>query len=116
LFPSQSIAEGITKDFSESSNILLRLRVFHPIVSVLGGFYLIFLAGWLKKMKSDVRGVVFWSKMTTVLVVVQFFFGALTLFLLAPIVMQVGHLLLAELIWISNVLLTANFLRRDSLE
>ncbi len=112
LFPSNSIGEGIAKDFSESSNILLRLRVFHPVVSVLAGAYLIFLAGRLKKMRSDVPEVVYWSKGMIILVLVQIGFGTLTLLLLGPIVMQVGHLLLADLIWISNVLLSANFLAR----
>jgi heme A synthase len=37
-------------------------------------------------------------------------FGAATLFTLAPIVMQLGHLLLADAIWISYVILCASFL------
>jgi cytochrome c oxidase assembly protein subunit 15/protoheme IX farnesyltransferase len=47
-------------------------------------------------------------------VLAQIVFGSLTLFMLAPIVMQIGHLLLADAIWISYVLMAANFLsRRD---
>ena len=34
LFPSQSIAEGIAKDLSATSNLILRLRVSHPIISI----------------------------------------------------------------------------------
>jgi cytochrome c oxidase assembly protein subunit 15/protoheme IX farnesyltransferase len=47
------------------------------------------------------------------LVLAQIAFGSATLFMLAPIVMQVGHLLLADSIWISYVLLAANFLSAE---
>ena len=48
LFPSETLAEGISQDFSAGSNMLLRLRVSHPILSILTGVYLVFLAGWLR--------------------------------------------------------------------
>ena len=50
LFPSETLSEGIAKDFSATSNILLRLRVSHPILSVSVGVYLIFLASWIKNI------------------------------------------------------------------
>jgi heme A synthase len=43
----------------------------------------------------------------------QLAFGALTLLTLAPIVMQLGHLLLADLIWISFVLMSVNVLAEE---
>ncbi|HMS42879.1 MAG TPA: COX15/CtaA family protein [Pyrinomonadaceae bacterium] len=115
LFPSQSLSEGIAKDFSASSHYLLRLRLSHPIVSILTSVYLIFLAGWLRKKSEKNPSVVRWSNILSVLILVQIAFGAATLLMLAPIVMQLGHLLLADLIWISFVLLTANFLQKDFL-
>ncbi|HVE58059.1 MAG TPA: COX15/CtaA family protein, partial [Pyrinomonadaceae bacterium] len=33
IFPSETLTEGITKDFSATSNVLLRLRISHPIFS-----------------------------------------------------------------------------------
>jgi heme A synthase len=39
--------------------------------------------------------------------------GAATLLMLSPIVMQLLHLLLADLVWIAFVLTTAAFLSRD---
>ena len=110
LFPSASLSEGISKDFSAASNILLRLRVAHPILSILLGVYLIFLTGWLKNARAASAAVGRWSGFLTLLVVVQLAFGGLTLLMLAPILMQVGHLLLADLIWVVLVLLTASFL------
>jgi heme a synthase len=110
LFPSESLAAGFAQDFSGASNILVRLRVSHPILSILTGVYLLFLAGWLRAWAKDDAAVNRWSNVLSILVLVQLAFGAATLFTLAPIVMQLGHLLLADLLWISFVLLAANFL------
>ena len=113
LFPSETLAEGIAKDFSATSNILLRLRISHPILSVLVSVYLIFLASWLKMKFSSLAGVRRWSNTLSILIIIQIAFGSLTLLTLAPIVMQLGHLLLADLIWISFVLMNANILAED---
>lgn len=110
LFPSTSLSEGIAKDFSETSHILLRLRISHPILSIFVSIYLIFFAGWLRKESKNSPLIVRWSNIFNILVLTQIGFGALTLLTLAPIVMQLGHLLLADAIWIALVLLTANFL------
>ena len=110
IFPSESLTEGITKDFSTTSNILLRLRVSHPILSILTSVYLIFLAGWLRKKAENNPSVVRWSNVLSILILLQIGFGALTLLTLAPILMQLGHLLLADLIWIAFVLMSANIL------
>ena len=110
IFPSETLTEGIAKDFSAASNILLRLRVSHPILSILTSVYLIFLAGWLRKKSVNNLLVVRWSNVLSLLILLQIGFGALTLLTLAPIFMQLGHLLLADAVWISFVLLTANFL------
>jgi heme A synthase len=113
LFPSSSLAEGIARDFSSSSNILLKLRVSHPILSIATSVYLVFLAGWLSALSGRVGKVKRSSTILTVIVIAQVAFGAVTLLTMAPILMQVGHLLLADLIWISFILLSANFLSRE---
>lgn len=112
LFPSATLTEGIARDFSAGSNILLKLRISHPILSILTSIYLIFLAGWLSAWSGREEKVKRSSNILTVIVIAQVAFGSLTLLTLAPIVMQVGHLLLADLLWISFVLLSANFLSR----
>ena len=110
LFPSQSISEGIAKDFSESSDLILRLRLSHPVLSILTSVYIIFIAGWLKALVPDDADTAWWSKVVSILVMVQVAFGGATLLSLGPIVMQLGHLLLADLVWISFVLLVASYL------
>lgn len=116
IFPSETLTEGITKDFSATSNILLRLRVSHPILSVLTSVYLIFLAGWLRKKSKNNALVGRWSNVLSILILVQIGFGALTLLTLAPILMQLGHLFLVDAIWISFVLLTASCLAETEVE
>lgn len=108
LFPSESLAEGVAKDFSPTSNLILRLRLSHPILSILTSVYLIFLAGWLKA-KANSPKVTWWSNAVSLLVIGQVIFGGATLLTLGPIVMQLGHLLLADAVWIAFVLLVANF-------
>jgi heme A synthase len=49
-----------------------------------------------------------------VLIGVQLAFGSLTLLTLAPIVMQLGHLLLADAVWIVFVLMAANVLAEET--
>lgn len=110
LFPSGTIAEGLAKDFAASSHILLRLRLGHPVIAVMTGVYVIFLAGWLRKRAEGQSDVKRWSDILFVLVLVQLASGAATLLMLSPIVMQLLHLLLADLVWIAFVLTTAAFL------
>jgi heme A synthase len=113
LFPAISLTEGLRQDFSETSHILLRLRISHPILSVAVGVFLIFLAGWFKSKQKENIWVNRWANALIILVFVQFASGALTLLTLAPIVMQLVHLLLADAVWIAFVLMTANVLAAD---
>lgn len=110
IFPSGTLAEGLAQDLSSTSNVLLRLRLLHPITAILTSVFLIFLTGWLAKERADHSEVIRWSKILSILVLAQMAFGSVTLLMLAPIVMQLGHLLLADLTWISYVLFSAGFL------
>ena len=113
LFPSETLTEGIAKDFSATSNILLRLRISHPILSIMTSVFLIFLAGWLRKESNGNFWVTRFSNLLSILILIQIAFGAMTLLTLAPILMQLGHLFLADAVWISFVLLSANFLAEN---
>ena len=113
LFPSDTLMEGVTKDFASSSDILLRLRVSHPLLAIFTSVYLLFLSGWVRKASDGDATVARWSNVLSVLVLIQLAFGAATFLTLGPIVMQVGHLLLADLVWISFVLMSANYLSSD---
>jgi len=113
LFPANSILEGIQQDFSSASHGLLRLRISHPILSIGVGVFLVFMAGRLKSQSKATRWTKFFGNALIFLLIIQVIFGALTLLTLAPILMQVGHLLLADLIWISFILMSASFLSKS---
>lgn len=114
LFPSVTLTEAIAKDFSATSHILLRLRLLHPITAILTSVFLVFLTGWLAKERANDLKVTRWSNILSVLVLLQIGFGSLTLLMLAPIVMQLGHLLFADAIWISFVVFAAAFLSNSA--
>lgn len=114
LFPAETLAAGVQQDFSPTSNMLLRLRLLHPISSILTAVLLIFTAGWLRRKSGDDKGVTRWSNVLSIVVLCQIAFGAATLLMLAPIVMQIGHLFLADAIWVSFVLFASNFLSSKS--
>ena len=109
LFPSASVVEGVARDFDPNSHLLLRLRILHPILSIFTAVFLLFFSAFMRKNSAGSADVAKWAKALTILIVVQVAFGAATLLSLGPIVMQLGHLLLADLVWIAFVLLCASY-------
>jgi heme A synthase len=106
LFPPQTLAEGIQRDFSPNAHFLEQLRVWHPVIAVIAGMYVVFLAlvtGMLRTERSIRR--LCWS--LGGLFLVQLLAGLINLLLLAPVWMQIIHLLLADLVWVALVLLSA---------
>jgi heme A synthase len=110
LFPAGTLSEGIASDFSPTSHSILRLRLLHPLSAILTSVFLIFLASWIAKETGSKKGTVRWSNILSLLILVQLAFGSATLLTLAPIVMQLGHLLLADAIWIAYVFFAINVL------
>ncbi len=113
LFPVKNLSEGFAQDFSETSHILLRLRILHPIFSVSLAVYLFFMATWFKKISPDSFRTTMWASVLQGLILLQMIVGGLTLVTLAPIVMQIIHLLLADFVWISLMLMAANFFTQN---
>ena len=107
LFPAGSLSEGIRQDFSSTAHILVRLRVWHPIIAIGVGFYLLFLAG-VMGLASDHPPLKRNAVIVIALVFVQWLAGLVNVLMLAPVWMQLVHLLLADIVWISWVLLAAN--------
>ena len=105
VFPVGSLAAGMRQDMATSANFLLRLRIFHPALAILGGGFCI--AAAIRVMRSTPHPLAI-SIATAVmlLTLTQLGFGAMNLALLTPVWMQITHLLLADLVWLSLVLLT----------
>jgi heme a synthase len=93
LYPASSLAGGFASELSGSAPVLLRLRVIHPAIALAAAIYLIAAAG----LRRGGRAVL-------VLVFVQLAAGIVNWVLLAPIWMQIVHLLIADLLWIALVI------------
>jgi heme a synthase len=104
LFPASSLAEGMRQDASAAASFLVRLRIVHPVLAVLAAGYFAWVA--IKALRSKPDGVVARIALFVLVVTLaQLGAGAINLALLAPIGMQILHLFLADLVWISLVLL-----------
>jgi heme a synthase len=110
LFPATSLAQGFHQDFSGAANFLLRLRVLHPAFAILGAVY--FAAVSILVLRSHQAARL--AACVLVLALAQLCAGAINVLLLAPVWMQITHLLLADLVWISLVLLAVEVQPRMS--
>lgn len=106
VFPSDSLRHALIQDFSSSSHILLRLRLLHPVAAMLGSIYVLWLlrSFWAKQNHSP------WMLVLGAALTIQIALGAMNVLLLAPIWLQMTHLLVAELCWILLVLASADLL------
>lgn len=109
LYPATSWSAGWAADFSSSAPLYVRLRIWHPLIAVLAGGYIAVAALLVSKSDGATRR---WGTTVVTLVILQLTAGVLNLSLLAPIWMQLVHLLLADLLWLSLVLLTASSFER----
>jgi heme A synthase len=88
----------------------LRQYNLHPLLALVVGAYLVYFAlragreagrdGWTRR----------WARSVVGLVLVQTAAGLLNAWLLAPVWLQIVHLLLADLLWLALVLLSADVL------
>jgi heme A synthase len=118
LFPSDTLAAGFRADASPTAHLLIRLRVLHPVLALLGGAYLSAMVWRVGRLRpASMAGP--WGRTLTTLVLVQLVVGLTNLLLLAPMALQLIHLLVADLLWIAAVLFSADALaaggRKESL-
>jgi heme A synthase len=106
LFPASSLAAGMAQDFSAGASWLLRLRLLHPFIAVAGTAYLVWTAVVLLRQPTTDEGTRSAATRMLTLAIFQVALGAINLSLLAPLWMQLIHLLMADLVWISVVLLS----------
>jgi heme a synthase len=109
IFPAGSLRYALMQDFSSSSHVLLRLRLLHPVAAVMGSLYVLWLL-WTFSGKQDRSA---WTLVLAFTLTAQIALGALNVILLAPIWLQITHLLAAELVWILLVLASAELLFAD---
>ena len=112
LYPSASVGEAMRADLSVTSHFLIRLRVLHPAIAVATALLLMFGAPRLAAGESERPRRLAWA--LSVAAALQLVAGFLNVVLLAPVWMQLVHLLLADVVWIVFVLLGANLMERPA--
>ena len=100
LFPSTTLGEAMRQDLDATSHFLLRLRVAHPFVATTAAVAVLLLAQRARSAAGPSRSIT----AAAILALLQLVVGSLNLALLAPIPLQLTHLLLADLLWISAFL------------
>lgn len=106
LFPAASLQAGLAQDSSPTGHFLLRLRIIHPALAIVAAAGALWVAGRAVRLVKTplVQAAGRWLMG---LVILQLAVGVVNLVLLVPITTQLLHLLVADLVWIAAVALTA---------
>jgi cytochrome c oxidase assembly protein subunit 15 len=106
LFPAKSIGAALAQDFSATSTWLVRWRWTHPTIAFIASVFLIWLLvrGSRRSGYWDNRGL---SALVLILLAAQYLLGVVDVAMLAPVWLQVMHLLGADVLWAALIVLTA---------
>jgi cytochrome c oxidase assembly protein subunit 15 len=107
IFPSATLKDALVQDFSSNSHVLLRLRTLHPVLAVVAVLYVLFMLQKLSKNREESSRML---PFLTGTLLAQAALGVLNVLLLAPVWLQLTHLLAAEILWILLVLASASLL------
>jgi heme A synthase len=110
LFPVRTLAEGVGQHLSAGAHFLLRLRALHPALAVVVGCYVVMVASYAGNFLRPGARVKRHGGRLTALFLAQIAIGILNVYLLAPVWLQLVHLLVADLFWIALVLTAASAL------
>jgi hypothetical protein len=105
LFPATSLRSAVLQDFSRGMPVLLRFRVVHPPLAAITACFLL----WIIFKTSTQRSRVSQPALALIIAVfAQLGIGMMNVLLLAPVLLQILHLFMADLIWILLVLASAD--------
>jgi heme A synthase len=115
LFPASSLSSGIAQDFSPGAHLFVRLRALHPLLAGGTAVALVVASPLLRALRPTAM-VRLLSRGVVILVVLQVGAGLLNLVTLAPVWLQLVHLVLADGVWIATVLTGAAALAEQPAE
>jgi cytochrome c oxidase assembly protein subunit 15 len=98
LFPQPTLAAGLAADFDPASHALTRLRVWHPVLAVVTSGYLIWVIS--RSDAIDEPTLRRPTRLALALLVGQVALGAVNLIALAPLTLQMAHLLVSNALWV----------------
>lgn len=103
LHPATSLRAAFAQDFSTQGSWIVHIRWIHPVASLITGLLLLVLillgarSAFNRRLAAGLAG----------LLVIQYALGLADLTLLTPLSIQILHLLGADLLWITLVILAA---------
>ncbi len=106
LFPAATLAEGKAQTFSGAAHAFVRLRVWHPVLALLVGTLVLSAALHAVRVRAT-PAVHLAARALAGLFAANLAVGVLNVWWLAPVSVQLVHLLLADLAWIALVVLAA---------
>jgi heme a synthase len=107
LFPATSLPSSLAQDFNPGAPILLHLRLIHPVVAVVATAFVLWvifkvaLGPAAPSQAAIALGILFFTQIVV---------GIVNVVVLAPVGMQILHLGIGDLLWITLVLVSADLL------
>jgi len=111
LFPAESLTAGLGQDLESTAHFLIRLRLVHPLIAVAVSVYVIILAAYFGLPNPSLKRS---AQTVMTLIMIQLLAGSVNVLLLAPVWIQMAHLLLADLTWVALVVFSASALARQN--
>lgn len=102
LYPAHNLLSALAQDFSAGSSWLLRIRWVHPALSFIAGAFICWLVLRSLRRPADRR----LGFLLLLLLGAQYVLGLADIALLTPTWLQMMHLLGADLLWITLVVLS----------
>jgi heme A synthase len=94
LYPSESFTQGLVMDFTDSSRLLTRLRVLHPVVATALIFW-IFSEGRRLFVQEKILSAAYLITLTLIVASI----GVINVITNINIIMSISHLFFADLLW-----------------
>lgn len=101
LFPPESLTVGFAADFDATSHFLIRLRMWHPLLAVALSLYL--MAVIVQSDALDEPSIRTPARLALWLILGQIALGIVNLLALAPLSLQMAHLLVSNALWVALV-------------
>jgi heme A synthase len=104
LFPAGSLADALAADVDPTSHLLIRVRIAHPTLAAVAAAAVLLLASRWALLDPAAAPRSAWARAAIALALAQIAVGVANLTLLAPVPLQLVHLLGADLLWVAVVL------------
>ncbi|MDJ0790917.1 MAG: COX15/CtaA family protein [Acidimicrobiia bacterium] len=108
IFPADSVAGDLADKFGPTAPLLSRLRLVHPLVAVVAGMIVAWIASGQARSGSEMTRRA--ASAVTLIVLSQMFIGIANIYFLTPLSLQVIHLVVADALWIAYVIFAASWL------